>query len=57
MSGLQGRPEDVIELWTRNGPSQIELLSGDITQLSKDDMVDIVMVSAFAGMFYLHKKP
>ncbi|XP_060564379.1 uncharacterized protein LOC132723632 [Ruditapes philippinarum] len=49
MSGLQGRPEDVIELWTRNGPSQIELLSGDITQLSKDDMVDIAMVSAFTG--------
>ncbi|XP_053381055.1 uncharacterized protein LOC123529545 [Mercenaria mercenaria] len=49
MSDLQGRPEDVIELWTRSGPCKIELLSGDLTRLSRDDMVDIIIVSAFPG--------
>ncbi|KAL4237274.1 hypothetical protein ACF0H5_001993 [Mactra antiquata] len=46
---LTGDPDNVIKLWTRNGPCQIELLSGDITSLPMEESVDIVMVSAFPG--------
>lgn len=48
---LIGDPENVIELWTRYGSCQIELLSGDIAALSVEDAVDIVMVSAFPGTY------
>jgi len=41
--------EDTIPLWTPTGTYEIQLLYGDITKLSQEDKVDIIMVSAFPG--------
>ncbi|XP_048258837.1 uncharacterized protein LOC124119725 isoform X3 [Haliotis rufescens] len=41
--------ENSIQLKTALGTSEIQLLTGDITQLQQDEAVDIVLVSAFQG--------
>ncbi|XP_071080878.1 uncharacterized protein [Haliotis cracherodii] len=41
--------ENSIQLKTALGTSEIQLLTGDITQLQPDEAVDIVFVSAFQG--------
>jgi len=49
MASLRLNPDHVIELWTQKGLYTIEMLFGDITKLSQEERVDIIMVSAFSG--------
>ena len=49
MGELALHPDNVIQLWTRNGDCEIQLLSGDITRLPVAQKMDILMVSAFPG--------
>ena len=40
---------DTISLTTASGVSRIQLCIGDITKLSKEEEVDVLVVSAFPG--------
>ena len=40
---------DTISLTTSSGVSSIQLCIGDITKLSKEEQVDVLVVSAFPG--------
>ena len=51
MGELALHPDNVIQLWTRNGDCEIQLLSGDITRLPVAQKMDILMVSAFPGTY------
>ena len=42
---------DTMCINTNNGTRFIELYLGDITDLSLEDKVDIIMVSSFPGLF------